>query len=75
MSNPILQALRGTQAPINPMASNPIQMIQQFAQFKRSMQGKNPQAIVQELLNSGQMSQEQFEQLKQQAQDLQSILK
>lgn len=63
------------QTPINPTTSNPIQMIQQFAQFKKSMQGKNAQAIVQELLNNGQMSKEQFEQLKEQAQVLQSILK
>lgn len=63
------------QTPINPTTSNPIQMIQQFAQFKKSMQGKNAQAIVQELLNNGQMSKEQFEQLKEQAQALQSILK
>lgn len=56
-------------------ANNPLRMIQQFAQFKRQMAGKNPQAIVQELLSSGKMSQQQFEQFKAQAQSLQSILK
>lgn len=74
MQNPILQAMQST---VNPtmLNSGPAQMIQQFAEFKKQMQGKNPQAIVQELLNSGRMSQAQFEQLKQQAQSLQNILK
>lgn len=71
MKNPILNTLQNqTQT-----ANNPFAMIQQFSEFKKSMQGKNPQAMVQELLNSGKMSPEQFEQLKQQAQSLQSILK
>ena len=47
-----------------------MQMMQQFAQFRRMMQGRNPQQMVQNLLQSGQMSQAQFEQLKQQANDL-----
>jgi hypothetical protein len=55
--------------------NNPLQMIQQFAEFKNQMQGKNPQAMVQELLKSGKMSPQQFEQLKQQAQSLQMFLK
>nr|DAI82405.1 MAG TPA: hypothetical protein [Caudoviricetes sp.] len=71
MKNPILNALQNQ----TQMANNPFAMIQQFSEFKKSMQGKNPQAMVQELLNSGKMSPEQFEQLKQQAQSLQSILK
>lgn len=50
-------------------------MIQQFAEFKRQMTGKDPQTMVQHLLQSGQMSQQQFERLKQQAIDLQSILR
>lgn len=41
----------------------------QFAQFQQNLssQGINPQQKVQELLNSGQMSQQQFEQLRQMA--------
>ena len=57
------------------MPSGPMQMAQQFAQFKRMMQGRNPQQMVQNLLSSGQMSQSQFEQLKQQASELQKILR
>lgn len=52
-----------------------MQMMQNFAQFKRMMQGRNPQQMVQNLLSSGQMTQEQFEQLKQQAIELQKNLR
>ena len=55
--------------------SGPMQMMQQFAQFRRMMQGRNPQQMVQNLLSSGQMTQAQFEQLKQQAIELQKILR
>ena len=57
------------------MSGGPVQMMQQFAQFRRMMQGRNPQQMVQNLLSSGQMSQAQFEQLKQQANELQKILR
>ena len=46
---------------------NMMNMIQQFNQFRSNFQG-NPQQKVQELLNSGQMSQQQFNQLSQMAQ-------
>jgi len=54
---------------------NPMQMMQQFAQFKRLMQGRNPQAMVQQLLDSGQMSQAQFAQLKSMASSMRDILR
>ena len=73
MINPILQAMQAN-TPAIPN-NTPIQMLRQFAEFKKQLQGKDPQAIVQELLKSGKMSQAQFEQLKQQAQSLQGILK
>ena len=56
-------------------ANNFLGMIQAFEQFKNSMRGKNPQAMVENLLKSGKMTQAQFDQLKQQASALQSILK
>ena len=65
MLNPMLQQLR---------SQNPLQMLQQFNQFKQSMQGKDPEAMVNELLRSGKMSQQQFEQLKAQAQSFMSLL-
>ena len=73
MTNPMLQAL--SQERSQQMPNNPMQMMQKFAEFKRQMQSKNPQAIVQQLLASGQMSQQQFDSLKQQAQALQSLFR
>ncbi len=57
------------------MASNPMQMMAQFAEFKKMMTGKNPEAIVKQMLANGQMSNEQFEELKQQASMMQAFLK
>ena len=72
--NPILQMLG--QAKSTPtMANDPMQMMQQFAQFKQQMQGRDPRAMVEQLLASGQMTQQQFDQLKKQAQMLQGFLK
>lgn len=62
------------QVPQN-QGQNPIQMIAQFKQFKKMMTGKNPQAMVNALLQSGQMSNAQFNALSQQAKDLVNILK
>lgn len=71
--NPILEQLNRTQTTVS--RNNPIEMLKQFDEFKRNMQGKDPQKIVMDLLNSGRMSQQQFESLKQQAQQLQNFLK
>ena len=79
MSNPMLDMLsRGAQNHFSGsgnMPGGPMQMMQQFAQFRRMMQGRNPQQMVQNLLSTGQMTQAQFEQLKQQASELQNILR
>ena len=79
MGNPMLDMLsRGAPnqfAGSGNMPGGPMQMMQQFAQFRRMMQGRNPQQMVQNLLSSGQMTQDQFEQLKQQANELQRILR
>lgn len=69
------------QTPSNPTGAmsmpggNPMQMMQQFAQFKHLMHGRNPQAMVQQLLDSGQMSQAQFAQLKSMASSMRDILR
>lgn len=64
----------------NPMqqtqsASNPMQMIAQFRQFAKSMTPQKAQRQIEKMLTSGQMSQEQFESLKQQAQSFMQLLK
>ncbi|SFA75704.1 hypothetical protein [Selenomonas ruminantium] len=47
---------------------NPLQMMQQFNQFRQNWLQQNPntspQQAVQQLLNSGKMSQQQFEQFR-----------
>ena len=68
MTNPILQAMGKSAMPNNPMA-----MMQQFMQFKQQMQGQDPQKIVEQMLSDGRMSQQQFEQLKQQAEQFKGI--
>lgn len=68
MTNPILQAM-GKSA----MPNSPMNVVQQFMQFKQQIQGKDPQKIVEQMLADGQMSQQQFEQLKQQAEQFKGI--
>lgn len=68
MTNPILQAM-GKSA----MPNSPMNVVQQFMQFKQQMQGKDPQEIVEQMLADGRMSQQQFEQLKQQAEQFKGI--
>ena len=62
MANPLFHALGGNQN-----ATNPI--VQQIIGFKNQFQG-DPQQKVQELLNSGKMTQEQCNSLMQQAQTI-----
>lgn len=48
-------------------------LLQRFNQFKRTFSG-NPQQQVQQLLNSGRMTQDQFNQLKQMADQIQKFM-
>ena len=57
----------------NEIMGNNNYLISQFNKFKSTFQGK-PQEQVQQLLNSGKMSPEQFERLSKMATQLQSIL-
>ena len=57
------------------MPANPMQMMQQFAEFKKMMRGRNPQQMVQKLLSTNQMTAQQFEQLKGMANELKNILR
>lgn len=54
--------------------SNNSNILQRFQQFKQSFTG-NPQQQVQQLLNSGKVSQAQYNQAVQMAQQLQQLLK
>lgn len=55
--------------------NNPVSLIAKFAEFKKTMTGKDPEAIVKQMLSDGRMSQEQFEKLKTQASSLMTILR
>lgn len=62
--NPLFQMMGGNNTP-------PI--VQQFLQFKQTFKG-DPQQQIQQLLNSGKVSQEQYNQAVQQAKALQQML-
>ena len=56
----------------NPFGGNPMMnMLQQFQQFRNNFQG-DPRQKVQELLNSGQMTQQQFDYLSNLARQFQN---
>lgn len=55
------------------MPNNPMQMIQQFNQFRQNFTGDPKQAVM-NLLQSGQMSQKQLDQLQKMAGQLQQIM-
>lgn len=73
MGNPFFNRFgnRGNQMP-GPFG-NMQNLMNQFQQFKSQFQG-DPQQQVQELLNSGQMTQEQFNQFSDMAQPFQRML-
>lgn len=54
--------------------NNFVNLLTQFNNFKRNFKG-DPKQQVQQLLNSGQMTQEQLSQLEQMARQFQGILK
>lgn len=71
MSNPLFNILNGGG---QPLPGNMMQMVQQFRQFQRTFTG-DPRAQVQQLLNSGRVSQAQYNQAVKMAQELQRLLK
>lgn len=71
MSNPLFAALGGSSKSMG--VTNPFKMIQDFIEFANGFKG-NPQEEVQKLLNSGQMSQEQYNALQGQATQFQQLL-
>lgn len=54
--------------------SNPMQMMQQFQQFRNTFQG-NPQAMIQQMLQSGQINEAQLQQAMQMAKQFQHLVK
>ena len=71
MANPLFEQMGGGQMP-GPMGQFQ-QMMSAFQQFKANFQG-DPQQEVQRLLNSGQMSQQQYNELQQRAMQLSRMM-
>ncbi len=72
MANPLFGRFGQPQAtPQNPIG-NMMNVMQQFNQFRSQFKG-DPKQQVQQLLSSGQMSQDQFNQLSEMAKQFQSM--
>ena len=62
--NPFLGVMGGGRQP---------NMMQQFHSFMQQMRGKDPNAMIQEMVQSGRISQEQLNQVQQQAQQMSGV--
>ena len=71
MSNPLFNALGGGKMP-GAMGQFQ-QMMQQFQQFMNQMKGKDPNAMIQEMVSSGRISQDQLNQVQKQARQMQGM--
>ncbi len=65
MGNPLFQALGGGAPQNNPLM--------QFPKFMQQMRGKDPNAMINELVASGKINQQQLNQVQQQAQQMSSM--
>ena len=65
-ANPLFEALNG-----NRMAG----MLEQFQQFRKEMEGRNPNEEINRLLQSGKINQQQLNQAQQMAQQMQGMFK
>ena len=77
MANSILNRLNTPTQPqrgVAPQHNNPMQMMQQFQQFRNTFNG-NPQQMVQQMLRSGQITEAQLQQATQMAKQFQSFVK
>lgn len=67
MANPIFDAMGGNMPGNN--------MLTQFQQFRKQMQGKNPHEEINKLLQSGAISQQELNQAQQMAQQFQAMFR
>lgn len=70
MANPLFNMLGGNRPSVNP---NLTQFMNEFNRFKSGFKG-DARSEIQRLLNTGQMTQEQYNRLSQMAQQLMSML-
>ena len=64
MPNPVFNALGGNQQP---------NMMQQFQQFMNQMKGQDPNKILNDLVSSGKVSQQQLDAAQKQAQQMRGM--
>lgn len=64
MPNPVFNALGGNQQP---------NVMQQFQQFMNQMKGQDPNKILNDLVSSGKVSQQQLDAAQKQAQQMKSM--
>ena len=74
MPNPFFNKFGNNPAPSGGPFGNMMNMMKQFKDFKANFQG-DPKEQVQNMLNSGQMSQEQFNQLSNMAAQFKDVFK
>ena len=72
MANLMMQMLMGNGAR---KQNNPLAMISEFRKFAAGMTPQNAKQQIEQLLSSGQMTQDQFQQLQKQAKDFMQFLK
>lgn len=61
---------------MNPLLNNQNQsLLSRFIDFQKSMQGRNPEQMIKEMLNSGQISQAEYQQAVEKAKELSQLLK
>lgn len=73
MANPIYSMLGNNTPQMGGPLGNMMQMMQKFNDFKQSFKG-DPQQQIQQMLNSGQMSQAQLNQYMQMAKQFQKFM-
>ena len=73
MANSILTRSEGSKTPRGG-ASNPMQLMQQFQQFRSNFNG-NPQQMVQQMLQNGRINEAQLQQAMQMAKQFQHFVK
>ena len=66
MANPFMQAMGGANGP----QGGSMNMMQAFQQFMQQNQGKNPNEMIQQLLSSGKLNQQQLNQAQQMAKQM-----
>lgn len=73
MPNPMMQMLNSNRNATSP--NNPFAMISEFKKFAKGMTPQQAEQQIEQLLKSGKMSQQQFQQLQEQAKEFMQFLR